>query len=541
MRRSLASVVCALAIVVGACVPAAEESSPPAGASAGPAATALPREPITVRIGSFGDVYTKDPAQSLGVNIGRISPTTNIFEPLTTITVNNEVVPLLAESFEYDESTNTWTFHLRPNVTFHNGTPLTAEAVVATFDKALETANLKNLLALDQGAVSAVDDLTVEFRSKAPNWALPANVGTQQLGIFAPDADYLEEYVGTGPFKFVEWVKDDHFTMEKYDGYWGAPAQVDTIEFRFIPDANARMLALQAGEVDLVPGYAVQNSLIKALGSGFEAVAVESTGLVNLNVVLTRDGNPLKDIRLREAIGFALNRQVFIDDLDGYASAEQTLLPPLVFGEYVDTIKGYTYDPDRAGTLLDEAGWRDSDGDGIREQNGEPLRIEIIAGYPSQAALNHQEEIVQAQLREVGIDVVLVVTSDTPSALDAVTTKKGDIWMSGATFNTGFCGIINQLWRAEPGANWGPFAAAVAPYHAGVLTTNEAAVDCNAASTVDELQESLARGIRGVVDEARSVIPIIRPQQVWLWRDGLNFEPPWSERYVNYTLLSASN
>jgi peptide/nickel transport system substrate-binding protein len=215
-------------------------------------ATALGREVAaqdapagTAQVGVSEDGYRTDEQ----ANVGFFPLNTNIFESLVYLTPDYQIEPLLAESWEFVEP-NTWRISLRQNVTFHDGTPFNAEAVKYTMDRI--ASNGGGVLRVDENSTVIVDDFTVEITPSITNLRFMQQVGHPNNSILPVDLNPAESRNGTGPFREVEYVPADHYTVEANPDYWGEAPGVSEITFRFYPDPTARLLALQAGDVDLI-------------------------------------------------------------------------------------------------------------------------------------------------------------------------------------------------------------------------------------------------------------------------------------------------
>ena len=199
-------------------------------------------------IGYDADTYRIDPPER--ANIGYYPLNTNIFETLVRLTPEYQIEPLLAESWEFVEP-NTYRFTLRQGVTFHDGTPFTAEAVLWSMGRIAQAGG--GILFIDENSTKAIDDFTVEITPTQPNRRLLEQLNHPNESIVAPNTNPAEVRIGTGPFREVEYVPEDRYVVEAYDGYWGDDKpQVGRITFRFYPDPTTRVLALQSGEVDLI-------------------------------------------------------------------------------------------------------------------------------------------------------------------------------------------------------------------------------------------------------------------------------------------------
>lgn len=235
-----------------------------------------------------------------------------IFDPLATFDAEGRVVPYLAESITANADGTVWTIKVRSGITFHDGTPLNADAVKQNFDAVLASPQYKAQLSLVSG-LSVVDDLTLDVQMSAP-WgafanALVGQIGTQIGYIAAPamlnDPDGSRNPIGTGPFRFVEWVPDDHLTVARNDDYWQGPAYLDEVTFRPIPDSTSRKAAFDAGDVDLY--YTGSSQEISAYQQAAEKSVVIGTPIEPDMLMFNVSKAPLDDVRVRRALVMALD------------------------------------------------------------------------------------------------------------------------------------------------------------------------------------------------------------------------------------------
>jgi peptide/nickel transport system substrate-binding protein len=352
-------------------------------------------DPKTFIFGSSEDPKTLDAAyvsdgESLRV-IYQVYETLVALEPGTT-----EVVPGLAEEWEISPDGLTYTFQLREGVSFHDGEPFNAEAVCFNFDRwynftgpqqsgdvsyywqtvfgGFATADLESSPATSRyGSCEATDEFTVTLNLTEPSSALLAGLVLPPFSIASPKAideggtdieqagDSLsytggfgsEVVAGTGPFKFVSWERGESLTLERNDDYWGDAPALDEIIFRPIPDATARLQALQAGEIDAYEGVnAADIGAIEANGDQVVERPAFNVGYVGFNNKLPIFQNE----KIRQAIAHALNRQGLLDAAypEGAVVANQ-FLPPEQWG-YNESIEGYEYDPELAEQLIAESG-----------------------------------------------------------------------------------------------------------------------------------------------------------------------------------------
>ncbi|MCD7061073.1 ABC transporter substrate-binding protein [Pelagibacterium sp. HS1C4-1] len=316
----------------------------------------------------------------------------NVFEGLTRFAPDGDIISGLADSWEISDDGLTYTFHLHDGVNFHDGTALTAEDVVFSIDRAQaeDSVNAQKALFADIAEVSALDDLTVEMTLSRPNGNLLFNLAWGDAVIVGPESadTNATDPVGTGPFRFVDWVQGDRVILERNDAYWGEPAQLEAATFRFISDPTAAFAAMMAEDVDVFPNFPAPETLsVLDADPRFEAVVGTTEGETIL--AMNNKRSPLDDVRVREAIAHAIDRQAIIDGaMFGYGTPIGTHFAPH-HPAYVDLLDLSQYNPERSRALLAEAGVTG-------------LRLSLALPPPTYA--RRGGEIVAAQLRAVGIE-----------------------------------------------------------------------------------------------------------------------------------------
>ena len=485
-------------------------------------------EPVVLRVGAPDDDYILDEADAGRVTVGMSQINTGIFDTLTQMGPDFQITPMLAESWEYMADSNTWRFHLRQDVTFHNGEPFTAAAVVDMVNRVAQ-GGFAIIIRVDENSAVAVDEYTVDITATGLNVQMPGQLAHPNFGIRAPGADpFAGEHVGTGPFIFKEYVPDDHITVVKNPDYWGGAPEVDEITFRFMPDPNTRVLALQANEVDVI--YDVPRESVPVLEGAGKLIQASPVGAYQAVSILSTGAEPhdiTSDVLVREAIGYALDRQGIIDGaFDGLATVSQTLIPAGVLGQYADRVTGFTYDPAKAMELLEQAGWVDEDGDGIREKEGRRLTLEIVAGFPTAADQGQTPEIVQAQLLAVGIETTITAIDDSIAYDNRLTEKQGSLWVEIGNQNSASpCFLPSYLYYGGD-ENPNNYQAAFAPSFVGFPEFDTEMDGCAAASDPDEAAMHAANAMHILVDEAHTALPLLGLYRVWGTGDNVSgFDP----------------
>ncbi|HEX7102314.1 MAG TPA: ABC transporter substrate-binding protein [Nitrolancea sp.] len=315
----------------------------------------------SVRIAQGVDIKTFDPHED--TSSAGIAVFQNVFDNLLAIDQNMVLGPSLAEKWENINDT-TWEFKLRQGVKFHDGTPFTAKDIAFSFNHVLDPASksrqYSNIAPIDHA--EAVDDFTLHLITKAPLaplldetrniFALPADM-YQSMGA----AKFALAPVGTGPYKFKEWVKDQHVLVERYDDHWRGKAVLASAEFRPIAEDATRVAALQAGEIDIATIIPPDQAEALKSDSALDVRAVRSLRIIFIGMNCFKD--PLTNVKVRQALNYAVDVPSIIKNLfNGHAYQTTSIIGPNIFGFDPD-IKPYEYDPDKAKSLLAEAGFPD--------------------------------------------------------------------------------------------------------------------------------------------------------------------------------------
>jgi peptide/nickel transport system substrate-binding protein len=498
--------------------------------SGGGAGSGTPAGPQKLVVGTGEDTYTlEEPEADVGFEPRAI------FEGLVQMSPDYQVEPLLATSWEFVEP-DTWRFHLREGVTFHDGTPFTAEAVKYTFDRIAEAGG--GPLRLGPESTKIVDKYAVDVTPTVQNRRLVEQLVHPSNSIIAPGSKPGEKPVGTGPFQFMDYVQDQRLVVERNDDYWGDPAKLEKVTFRFIPEANARRLALQAGDIDVmldVPLDAV--SSLESSGFVVDKPAPGVHEVMYANISGEAGYTTLQDENVRKAVAYAVDRNALVEGVfDGLAVDEQTQVPARLLGDAADRIQGYSYDPERAARLLEQSGWRLGP-DGIRTKGDERLTLELVNGFPSSQEHGAVAEFLQAQLRNVGIEVKVITTPDAASYEERLNSFAGDLWLERGNQNDANPAFLPALlfWQEGLFGNIGyqpVFAPGwppdVAEPRMGDGSFDRAIVAALASPDPEEVKQLTAEAMHLLIDEHAIVIPLaglIRPLAARPEVKGLSAHP----------------
>ena len=345
-------------------------------------------------IGMILEPQGLDPTVAAAAAIGEIVHY-NIFEGLTRINVDGAVTPLLAESWHMDPDGKLYTFKLRKDVKFQDGSVFDASAVRFSFERAKDeksTNKAKKAVFDNISRIDTPDPYTVILVLNQPDGDFLFRMGENTAVILHPNsaASAATKPVGTGPFRFDSWVKGSSVSLSKWDGYRNASAvRLNKVTFRFINDSAAQVAALLAGDIDGMPRFGAFQNIKQFESDARFSVVVGNTagkGIMSIN----NKRKPFDDVRVRRALMHAIDRKAFIDGvLEGLAKPIGSHMAPTDAG-YIDLTGEYPYNPDKARALLKEAGV------------ATPLNVTLTLPPPPYARKGG--EVIAAQLAKVGIN-----------------------------------------------------------------------------------------------------------------------------------------
>ncbi len=387
------------------------------------------------------NISTLDPIGSATIDAASERVRVLMFNSLVRKNEKFEYVPELASNIQTSDDGLSVTFTLQDGVTFHDGRPLTAADVKYTFDT-LFSSNSGKAASFFEGSgaskqpfitgVEATDARTVVMRLRKPWLSLMTNLVS--ISIIPKDsaATQKDHPLGSGPFKFVRFDSTQQVVdLEAFPNYWQGAPQIPSLRVRVIGDANALQAELRSGRIDLVPlPTNLTSDALKALD---EAPGLKVEQFPGANIVylgFNAQSPPLDNARVRQAVAYAIDRESIIRDLFfGQAKLAQSILPEESWA-YTPG-EAYTYDPARAKKLLDEAGFRDPDGDGPQMRFAKPVFFKISSGS---AMTRQYAGVIQNNLKQVGVPVE-IETLEFNSLLDQLRTGQYQMttsrWVGG--------------------------------------------------------------------------------------------------------------
>jgi len=398
MRRR--TLLMGVSLLVAACGTPAEETPAETGG--------------TLVIANVSDMTGLDPIHISDAPSSMIA--SQVYDQLVTRTPEGEHVGELAKSWEVTEQGKVWTFELEEDVTFHDGSKFTAEVVKFHIERILDeesgSAYRSQFAGIDE--VNVLDDYTLEMVLSEPNVAFIDNVLTTNAG-FIPSMEAVQEQgdkypqnpAGTGPFVFDEWVSGEKVVLVRNEDYWKGPAKLDEVVFRVIPEAATQILELETGGVNYV--LKVPKEDLERLNESDDVVVYSEPGYNVRTFHMNPFVPPFDDVRVRQAVNLALDVDGMVEVLaSGLVTPADCWLPSASW-YHPDEVPNYGYDADQAAALLEEAGWVDADGDGIREKDGEKLQATILSPDGRYIQDKQFAEAAQAQLGQVGMEIKVEV------------------------------------------------------------------------------------------------------------------------------------
>ena len=396
--KSLAALMMAGVMALGLCACSDNEApTDPSESDASETITeSVSTEPISITTTESWDFSTGFyPALSPGDSNGTYGFTyyaRNCYDTLVS-REGGEIVPTLAETWEISDDGLTYTFHLKEGVKFSDGADLNAEAVKTSMEAAFSNmgdaiAQFGKIGVLTE-SVEAVDEYTVVLHLTSPYYGVLSDLAMcNPMAIVSPNAfnedltpkdELMSQTMGTGPYMYEGDGDGTSYTFVRNPNYWGEAPDVDSFTVKVISDPEAAVLALRNGEIDLLAGtsrlsFAGYTELSTAEGIGTTLdESISNTRFIGFNTQKA----PFNDAAVRQAVAYAIDKETIsanvFSDLE---SASTYLLDPTLPYCDVETTT-YSYDPERAMELLESAGWVDTDGDGIREKDGETLSVTL--------------------------------------------------------------------------------------------------------------------------------------------------------------------
>ncbi|OPH50493.1 nickel ABC transporter, nickel/metallophore periplasmic binding protein [Paenibacillus ferrarius] len=338
------------------------------------------------------------------------------YEPLIDYGEGGKLVPKLAESWDISEDGKIYTFHLRKNVKFSDGSDFNADIVQKNFNTILANRDMHSWL----GLISQIDKTEVvdanTFKITLKNRYYPA---LQEFAVVRPlrflgaagfpddgnTVKSIKKPVSTGPWVLSEYKKDEVAVFTRNDNYWGTKPKINKLVVKVIPDAEARVLALEKGDIDLIYGEGVisLDSFVSLKDSGKFQTSV-SDPLASRALIVNTTKGPFADLNVRLALQHAVNKKAIVDGVtNGVEKVADTIISSNF--PYANVgLKPYDYNLETAKSLLDQAGWKLPAGKAVREKDGKPLEIELVYMGPDQIE-KPMAAAIQSDLKQIGVSL----------------------------------------------------------------------------------------------------------------------------------------
>ncbi|HSB67734.1 MAG TPA: ABC transporter substrate-binding protein [Candidatus Methylomirabilis sp.] len=438
----------------------------------------------------------------------------NVFDSLVQMDSGGAVKPGLAVSWQNVQG-QAWTFKLRSDAKFHDGTPLDSEAVAFSINRLDpespyyskgRTSSLRIWLGNLVVRAEALDPTTVKVTLREPYALFPHMLASFPVPIVSPSAvrrsgdGFARQPVGSGPFRFAEWVKDDHITLTANPDYWGGKPNLDQVIFKVVPDASSRLLELKRGSGHFLKGILPDQRAAIEADKGLVLLTRPCSCIGYL--AINDQKKPFDDVRVRRALNHAIDRQTIMRTIQGgLGIVAESMYPPWMPG-YNARAPKYPYDPPRARELLQQAGFPKGFSAQLWTFNVERPFIPNVL----QVA-----EKVRADLAGVGVDAKISVM-DSAVYWRSINTLQGELAMKG--------------WYTPPQPDFlirvallGLESATYYPSTPRGQKLREMAVQ--AARTFDESERSqLYQQIQQMYMEDAPVVPLMHPAYAWVHGSG---------------------
>ncbi len=305
---------------------------------------------------------------------------------------NLNIVPLLAESYTFNEAATQFTFKLRKGIKFHDGADFNAQAVKVNIERMMTGKYKRSSLMKPVESLDVLDDYTVQFNLKEPFGAFVNAIAHPGSLIVSPRA--LETYgdevskhpVGTGPFIFDEWVSGNFVKIKKNPDYWRGDVKVDTITFRPVPESGSRLAMLRAGQAHYI--YPMPAELLKIAERDANIDVIKQPSIIARYLIMNTQYKPFADVRVRQAINYALDKEAIIKIAWGGAATQaDSIIPPNL--QFYKKQAVWPHDLEKAKALMKEAGY----------ENG----FEVVFLTPNASNRLRATEMAQQQLKKIGI------------------------------------------------------------------------------------------------------------------------------------------
>ncbi|HWG74759.1 MAG TPA: ABC transporter substrate-binding protein [Acidimicrobiales bacterium] len=514
----------AKALALGISAPSAAALLAACGTSSGPASAPAPTRARTadlqaiIRMAAGEDQW---PVQGTGAKSTTFAYplNVNVYEPLIYLASDFRLQPGLALSWELIPP-STWRFHLRQGVKFHDGSAMTADDVVWTWGKRQHLGKTLGTVSstLGPNSVRKVDDFTVDFVPVIPNLRLPEQI-VHPEGAIVPNGKNFDSSppVGSGPFQVVSYTPNQSVTLNRFEQYWGTKPSAHQMAIRFLSDDQTRVQALQSGQVDFVLDIPPQSVATVKNTRGFHVVSAKAGE--NQLIYIDKKGNKPHDlgaeIAVRQAVSMSIDRNAYVSTaFDGNADPGRLMAPAAILGPYANLVAPVPHDPQKAGQVLDAAGWK-MGANGIRTRGGRTLSLDLI-GWAAVTPLSFQ--FLQSEMKQVGIQANIMAAADTPTYNNYYKSGAFDLDLEIPNQNDGnpaFLPVL-RMYSKNPGtADFAPGTA-----------FDQLAVTALDATTVGAVQQASAQMQQMLINQDYIVVPVAGVRRLYAMISQVNLSDP---------------
>lgn len=435
---------------------------------------------------------------------------------------STEPQPMLAESWDVSEDGMEYTFHLVKDAKFHDGSPVTAEAVQYSFTRAIDVGKSAAGIfskVIDKNSFEIIDDHTIKITLKEPFAPFISTLGTAFANIINPaleenhgddlgESFLAEAEMGSGPYILDSWDRGETLVMKANPDYWGEKPTMETVNIRFVSEASTARLMLEKGEIDLIDNTMVSPEVLGQMEGTDEIEVVKATGFQIDYMPMNIESGPLADVKVRQAIAHSINYDALLESVYlGNAERIVGAVPKGMFGFSPDA-KLYEYDLDKAKALLEEAG------------QAEGLTLEIAISEDDEVRSN-TALLLQSDLEKVGV-TLNIKTYAWPTFLDLVTSGKHDFGL--VSWTPDYPDPDYNLWYFAHSSSKGP-GFNLAFYENPEV---DALLEEARTSTDEDLRENNYKEIQNTMAEEVPYIFVAQPQiqaPVRSWVKGYELNP----------------
>ena len=532
MRRKALAIVMLLGLLAAACGGGSDSTD-----SGGGQASGQPDLNAEIRVAANEDQWTEGGTGAKSYHFMYVY-NVQVYEPLIYLGSDYTLKPGLAERWELQPDGVTWRFFLRQGVTFHDGTPFSADDVVWTWGvRQPEGKTLTTVLnTLGPDSVKKIDQHTVDFTPKTVNLRLPEQI-VHPEGAIVKNGTHNDTppYAGTGPWKYESYTPKQTASFVRNDSYWGEKPKIRKMNIRFYPDPQTRLEALKSGQADLAIDLPADATDTLESDPNFKVVR-SKPGRNHLLYVNKLEGRLTSEKAVREAVTYGIDRNAYVDVvLDGNGEPGRWMAPASVLGSSAGQVAPITRNLDRSRKALDDAGWRVGS-DGIRSKDGKRLSLKLLGQQevPESALL-----LIQSNLKDVGIDIEIKKTPDVATRNSLYAQGKGDFDLdleppNQNDGNPAFLPVLRMAARSATNVQFAPNAPPITPsgpaFEAAVTKSDQA-------KTTAEVQDAAATMMKILINDEYIVVPLAGAFRIYGMGKNVNLADPHPS-FTNQTWFS---